>query len=140
MRISDWSSDVCSSDLCLGDKWSSVRIRLPRPRKPSGDMDLAPCRHLSFQGVNALPPIAAFVEGRSCWQMSTSDPQARRRTTPMGSPVMAKRSPACPVADSTACDLVGKALRCWPSRVTDQPCSAGYIGSASCRERVCQYV
>src|SRR3546814_2106453 len=51
-----------------------------RPRKPSGDMDLAPCRHLSFQGVNALPPIAAFVEGRSCWQMSTSDPQARRRT------------------------------------------------------------
>src|SRR5690606_9145683 len=61
---------------------------------------------------------------RSCWQMSTSDPQARRRTTPMGSPVMAKRSPACPMADSTACDLVGKLLSRRPRKVTDQPCSA----------------
>src|SRR3546814_18206578 len=28
MRISDWSSDVCSSDLCLTDRWRSERAAL----------------------------------------------------------------------------------------------------------------
>src|SRR3546814_3989799 len=42
----------------------------------------------------------------------------------MGSPVMAKRSPACPVAYSTACDLVGRLLSGRPRKVTDHPCSA----------------
>src|SRR3546814_1481120 len=37
MRISDWSSDVCSSDLCSAEppsKWALKTIRAAMPRRP----------------------------------------------------------------------------------------------------------
>lgn len=43
----------------------------------------------------------------------------------MNSPVMAKRPPACPVADPRPATWGGKVLSGRPRKVTDQPSSAG---------------
>src|SRR3546814_14135769 len=36
MRISDWSSDVCSSDLLIREKYGSLGSRLHREARPDG--------------------------------------------------------------------------------------------------------
>src|SRR3546814_18095105 len=53
MRISDWSSDVCSSDLL--DK--------AEPRKPKG-LVLVPTRELALQVHDVLAPLAKAIGSR----------------------------------------------------------------------------
>src|SRR3546814_9378854 len=50
MRISDWSSDVCSSDLCSGSAYRSLQLELNRDPVQTGKVeptagDVAPDRH-----------------------------------------------------------------------------------------------
>src|SRR3546814_5717153 len=62
MRISDWSSDVCSSDLCRADGPSGDSHRRPCPR----------CRHLCRSrprrsgDVRAVDPLAAHARHGRC--------------------------------------------------------------------------
>src|SRR3546814_2556051 len=53
MRISDWSSDVCSSDLCT----ASARLRIA-----SGPLDSAPERTC---GCAPVPPLATSASSSS---------------------------------------------------------------------------
>src|SRR3546814_19185247 len=72
MRISDWSSDVCSSDLRLDHRPPSQAAGLLRPRVLAGEdlratADLRPvagalCDHLLVRSRSGLPAAAA-VDG-----------------------------------------------------------------------------
>src|SRR3546814_15487396 len=103
MRISDWSSDVCSSDLANVAKYSEGERRLPiRVRLPeSARTQLDVIRNL---------------------QVPTLDGQ----TTPLIS-----------VADIDFQAGPGKIIRY--DRERRVAVEADQIGSASCRERGCQY-
>src|SRR3546814_2750099 len=49
MRISDWSSDVCSSDLRLPS--NGIRTRTVRPLPPACRCSRVGCRHLRSPGL-----------------------------------------------------------------------------------------
>src|SRR3546814_19525494 len=62
MRISDWSSDVCSSDLCLDHHRDAQRLQIV----PDAVGRLAGCEDAAQHGVAlgfALPEIVALGEG-----------------------------------------------------------------------------
>src|SRR3546814_4385105 len=64
MRISDWSSDVCSSDLGVGDDPGAVvqRARVDRGLAGADDIEL---RHVGGDGVvDHRPFLAQVVRGR----------------------------------------------------------------------------
>src|SRR3546814_4968120 len=71
MRISDWSSDVCSSDLCS-------RSRFPAPRRRPGDQ---PDSWLSvLEGSWALTPVLAMQRKRGgFWDGTCTGGICRRR-------------------------------------------------------------
>src|SRR3546814_10571695 len=57
MRISDWSSDVCSSDLQAGDGMSSISTKLAAPNGLfSGVEGAAPDALLALIGLHAADP------------------------------------------------------------------------------------
>src|SRR3546814_11147753 len=129
MRISDWSSDVCSSDL------SSIRRVIARDEAPgseraprnSGDI-------LDLRDEQADVPEAETAEAEEL--VSTSSADAARQSLEALSaaitPASAAPAPAKPVPGGrTMEEVVIDALR--PMR-TEQ------IGRASCRERGCKYV
>src|SRR3546814_4665316 len=92
MRISDWSSDVCSSDLLLNHLSSSVVCGRP-PRVP---MPWSPLVEQARDRLRLADPLDRLAEQRGDREL----PNVARQ----------------------------------PHRLGRQ------IGSASCRERVCQYV
>src|SRR3546814_12479538 len=53
MRISDWSSDVCSSDLLKG-KLDGSAIRVPTPNVSLVDLTFTPKRDTSVEEVNKI--------------------------------------------------------------------------------------
>src|SRR3546814_10456455 len=53
MRISDWSSDVCSSDLLKG-KLDGSAIRVPTPNVSIVDLTFTPKRDTSVEEINSL--------------------------------------------------------------------------------------
>src|SRR3546814_4371026 len=65
MRISDWSSDVCSSDLIAGQNQSSLRRTNVQPTLPrNGFADLSDCDiHASASGV-ASGRFAIYIRFR----------------------------------------------------------------------------
>src|SRR3546814_2907466 len=93
MRISDWSSDVCSSDLIIGRLGDEGH----QPRRLDPDDVVRPAR---FDQAHPPRPVLG---------------QPRRR-----------RAPRAAAADNDDVELIHMPL--------------SQIGSASCRERVCQYV
>src|SRR3546814_15536926 len=113
MRISDWSSDVCSSDLVAAD------LAHGHPRDAEGLERLA----------DVLPLVRLDDRGD---QLHASAPSETGALVDSVDPVRRLRRPAVPTksyADS-------------PCSATSMPSisSSSAIGRASCRERVCPYV
>src|SRR3546814_15083725 len=111
MRISDWSSDVCSSDLAMsaaatGD---AAMTALAPERPPVGLLLLAGLLALAI-GVGGFGGWAAYA--------------------PLSSAAVARG----------VITVEGIARWCSTSKAGQSPSCASEIGRASCRERVCQYV
>src|SRR3546814_5412171 len=90
MRISDWSSDVCSSDLQL----ASISA-------PSGDLDVAPVPvelerpHARLAGKIKISPLAARIAAAKNIEISDivgSGPAGRIRKSDLGLPVADRKS------------------------------------------------
>src|SRR3546814_11362101 len=117
MRISDWSSDVCSSDLSLDTGWSSGRIAL----KDGAGIEL----NLTKPGDNTFK---VFVFDSNGGPVSLREDKIVIART-------AASIDAIPASHSVgveARDKVGGRLRL--------DYLVREIGRASCRERVCEYV
>src|SRR3546814_1078172 len=99
MRISDWSSDVCSSDL----DFDNLKIKITMPE---GTPNVAACEDIK---ISETAPIVRGVEGERGVGELVNRPWSWRG--PTGKPVYNFRSEG-----------------------------RESIGSASCWERVCQYV
>src|SRR3546814_14453892 len=130
MRISDWSSDVCSSDL----------LRQPPPgprRRPAlATAEAATCRHLDHADLHPRAERAAEGAG-------PAEPSASRRLAEAGnlSPIfwLTRLIGMTSFRSARGRGLVpgivsGVLSQAFTSR------AGGKIGRASCRERVCQYV
>src|SRR3546814_1996587 len=119
MRMSDWSSDVCSSDLLLMD-WPQPGFTIGAPGSPlvstaaSGGTALA---------IKSLTPSYAIREG----QFFSSVHGGRRYVHMFTASVVASGT-------GTVTASIFPPLR------TSLSVNDVEIGSASCRERVCQYV
>src|SRR3546814_15094921 len=122
MRISDWSSDVCSSDL---------RSRLRRPTSKSITTTFLPRRarphaRLALLVVLPTPPlpdVTTMISAKgflrdSCWWWSRG----------------------IVIDDSWLAIGYRRTERCARPRSLDPLFHGPQIGRASCRERVCQYV
>src|SRR3546814_15527135 len=73
MRISDWSSDVCSSDLSSGDHQKPVS----RPISSCATNSASPQRTSSpsFGVIGAASPPASFATGPThSWRSRTNEP------------------------------------------------------------------
>src|SRR3546814_18678162 len=77
MRISDWSSDVCSSDLPTQQSWLSNEHVTPSPRQAG--------RRLTLHGPNVLPE--SRLNGKQ-WPLQMPPPRLpqRRQLPPRRSP------------------------------------------------------
>src|SRR3546814_10273972 len=143
MRISDWSSDVCSSDLLLlgigllPDRGSTIRFHLhvavqhkPRCKAPRSRIKrIARCNI----GHPTLPP--------ACWpkdRLSVSPRSERSRRKRDG-----RRMTYClgiRVADGLVCLADGRTTSGNQVTSAQNLPLHGKLGRPSCRERVCQYV
>src|SRR3546814_17915463 len=96
MRISDWSSDVCSSDLTVGDSlidtvslpWVTAAV----PTRNAPLMTTVPLREfpINFAVGSARPP-SRFSTSESSPMLTFPPPPARNDTPPPSSPVSAPR-------------------------------------------------
>src|SRR3546814_11090360 len=125
MRISDWSSDVCSSDLVIIGCDSIVTTSAEVLSKVRKDATRA--------AVNSAPiPTADFIKNPS-WRFPDA---AAQKTLPdaMGA--------ACEFLDANALAvyLLGDAIYANPLLLGYSWPKGWKIGSESCRVRVCQYV
>src|SRR3546814_11625357 len=113
MRISDWSSDVCSSDLPRVELWQRLVKALHRPRKTLLD-------HV-----------------RGCVPVSAED---IRQAAHLLSALLRKATERSGSAELRA--VAGKSVKVVELRedVGRGHIRVDEIGRASCRERVCQYV
>src|SRR3546814_4589798 len=114
MRISDWSSDVCSSDLIGGG--------LPLP--------------------GGSPPEDPNTQEPDAQENERQDEQRGEEAEPAEAPLPKDAMGRKIVNDAVAyirslAELRGRNAD-WAERAVRQ--GASQIGSASCRERVCQYV
>src|SRR3546814_1281837 len=72
MRISDWSSDVCSSDLLFGDEGDPgavLHIKIERVRTPIEELDpdlIDSDRFDQFTDIHAGSPVGAEIGRASC--------------------------------------------------------------------------
>src|SRR3546814_20895973 len=96
MRISDWSSDVCSSDLCRAQTNNRLKFTLPGPMticdtiadahygsRPDmamafADLLNAEARELEAAGVDVIqfdePAFTAFTEEAATWGVAALHP------------------------------------------------------------------
>src|SRR3546814_4964297 len=108
MRISDWSSDVCSSDLVLVDRgFGRVRLHRCELAREVGEEDVGQGAHAAFLHVATAArhvtsqPMAASIM-RSCASGRRS-PMAWRLTLRYGSnPLSVFASPCCRIRRSVA--------------------------------------
>src|SRR3546814_3525281 len=70
MRISDWSSDVCSSDLDLSDLEASVKSREGHPGHPaiSPRLQLALWLYAAKDGVGSARALARLCEQHDAYR------------------------------------------------------------------------
>src|SRR3546814_14247499 len=121
MRISDWSSDVCSSDLprrqgCLGNRARSDGAPRGGPPNdgPRGDGDGAAMTD-EVPPTDLLPLV--FTTALVVYVLALGSVDLARSVIRIG-----------------AMTCAAFCLAVWGAAALDQ------IGRASCRERVCQYV
>src|SRR3546814_3988574 len=150
MRISDWSSDVCSSDLCAVRSQGWFHRRHPTPRLLPQIHQCPAAHRFEFLWIYGFAPFAdpaLLVCQRPQYLLTSLDRPLRRK---------ARRPENCFPSSfgqgdtSVARSFIDPA----PQPFTHRPgrtallatalallagC-AGEIGRASCRERVCQYV
>src|SRR3546814_19144359 len=121
MRISDWSSDVCSSDLTRQGE-ARIAIKPDANIRPGG---FASARIMAGSADQPLLPESAVQSDSSgaFVMVVNQNDEVERRPVTLGE--ISERGIA------VASGLSGN------ERVVR---SAGAIGRASCRERVCQYV
>src|SRR3546814_11313834 len=107
MRISDWSSDVCSSDLTIGPcpKLASTVIYITESRIPFLDLHIPKCfLHSSEQSRRTsifprFPVISPFLlishtsDGQQCSTQSNLRPEARRVGKEVGITLRTRGSP-----------------------------------------------
>src|SRR3546814_4220106 len=141
MRISDWSSDVCSSDLTHADAIQGVRlVRLVFIHGAAASGKLTVARELAaltglplFHNhlvVDALLAVFPFGSPGFVLLRETMWMDVFRAAAAEGRSLIFTFHPEASVAPD------------FPGRVVTLVEAAGgpEIGSASCRERVCQYV
>src|SRR3546814_9258297 len=128
MRISDWSSDVCSSDL-TSNHWRATPLREVKPSlSPAHRLQETrpPSRLGSILSYRELPALAfpIPVRSRAMFRIMGSRPicNCAFRMFDKGTPIIEDvRIGICPSMGLETMNL-------------------RQIGRASCRERVCQYV
>src|SRR3546814_20971481 len=113
MRISDWSSDVCSSDLFLG------KARLAASVDPVDDLHVA--IGMFDKGGATLHPIAVIVIGDVA-----ELPDFGGMNVPADDPIHVTLGGGVRDRLFKAADIFDRILH--------------QTGRASCRDRVCQYV
>src|SRR3546814_16565686 len=123
MRISDWSSDVCSSDLvALLAKWQ---------------------RAVNLVGKGTLPDLwrRHMLDSAQLWALL---PPGTTNLVDLGSgaglPGLVLAILGAPDVHLVAADAKKCAFLREAARVTATACTVHTIGTATCRERVCQYV
>src|SRR3546814_7665864 len=132
MRISDWSSDVCSSDLVIHE--SMFGVAFPGT---SGTFDADPWFWI-LRGTPTLPttpatPQAPTLPTEASTRADTAVSAAMQREAPLpadGTEMQDAQQP------QTAVDAQVKGA----THAQAHSEVATRIGRASCRERVCQYV
>src|SRR3546814_11534853 len=123
MRISDWSSDVCSSDLPL---MSDIIVAADHAQfgLPEVKVGLFAAAGGAFRLAQQMPKKLAMEH------MLTGDPIPAARAAAFG-----LVNHVVPLAD-----LLPTAIALAEKIAAHAPLSVQENGSASCRERVCQYV
>src|SRR3546814_20693488 len=119
MRINDWSSDVCSSDLCIIGTFPSACAQ---------------------EGGGAITPLA-YAFHPTIWDIFDRSGKTNFAAAP---PFSGSVSPDIQLLSSEARKATIAATSSGrPERLTVRNCliiGPVKIGRASCRERVCQYV
>src|SRR3546814_1983455 len=124
MRISDWSSDVCSSDLEVDSRVSSLTAVLPL--RPSGGRD-----------VSSLPYRGVFGSKRD--ERSRKVGASRRRYVPTQRPSATFEPPSVDAYASRAAAF-STASRPVPPFAPAEESDERELGRASWRDRGCQSV
>src|SRR3546814_13895174 len=152
MRISDWSSDVCSSDLAAGSA-SSARWRESRVQDRRS---AAPCRRTGETGspASSVPPESAVPAPPRLPPKLASDGYSYLRvSSPLFRAFLSfvRRTLTLALDQSAWCATASCICRrSAMSIILPQPIATYFtadradgeaeIGRAPCRERVCQYV
>src|SRR3546814_16427254 len=131
MRISDWSSDVCSSDLCDSkgviyqgrtegmNQWKSAHAADTDARTLADAMDGADLfLGLSVAGAVTAEMVASMAPRPIIFALANPTPEIL--------PEIVKSIRAAAIIATGRSD--------YPNQINNE------IGRASCRERVCQYV
>src|SRR3546814_13771981 len=125
MRISDWSSDVCSSDLTLENPgaedfwWLNNGVTILAQEASQVGKTIKITDPQIINGLQTSTEILTFF--------GTIDSNDTRQ-------VLIK------IVKSTSPETRDKVIKATKSQTGDQPASLREIGRASCRERVCQCV
>src|SRR3546814_19754934 len=106
MRISDWSSDVCSSDLILALCILVVAIGGDRGQRRAGEIPAELARHAPILGVR---PIVDAGGGR----LAADETGARRRDLVFGAEELAQRQQRVRRRNRKGAGTAGQA---WPGR------------------------
>src|SRR3546814_2813634 len=124
MRISDWSSDVCSSDLILAERLAgdgdAIAVEQPFGKHRLHQHVDAAC-HMSVAELACIPVCPWLIPSRS--------PRFRAPNVGLSAQLPLK--------------LAGRRIdptNCVPTATGTMLAPTTEIGRASCRERVCQYV
>src|SRR3546814_14406767 len=118
MRISDWSSDVCSSDLAdARARLADVLARDPGAKRRADDI------YRMWDLLGTLPAPRKWTPSRTAAGIARLKFRPRSMFTPL-------------VARAVAASLIFAIAALGALSLFHSP----EIGRASCRERVCQYV
>src|SRR3546814_16643033 len=124
MRISDWSSDVCSSDLCIDARVNANGTNPQLVTGADGDVTLQPATVQTMCELKSARFNNVVVN-----QNSSSEEVTQRNKMVAGGLIFEQDRGVFKV------DVAYQT-----SRSVTENFNAEEIGRASCRERVCQYV
>src|SRR3546814_20382430 len=88
MRISDWSSDVCSSDLLIVDFGSQVTQLIARRVRESGVYcEIQPFGKVDAEAIRAFDPAGIILSGGPASVTADASPRAPEAVFEAGLPV-----------------------------------------------------
>src|SRR3546814_13762233 len=137
MRISDWSSDVCSSDLCRAEAAAEdAKTRAFLSREEGVKRPGKKVRRRSVEAPDGLPQAA--VRERPQGRIATGKGALQaHRALPETTSGLSQRVIGIAVPGGAASIPGGDHER---HDRTARSCARGEHGRVSCRERVCKYV